>query len=139
MREKEKSRPGEATPKRAAGAAAYGRAAVPKIDFTTAAAGRQHGFIESLLLPGPENGLTLKDLVRITQWPERAVRKEIESERRSGALIVSDNRNGYYLADSPAEALRFARSMRGRALEIMKTARAVEKSAGGGGEWEDPA
>ena len=83
-----------------------------------------------MLLYGPENGLTLKDLVHITQWPERAIRKEIEVERRAGTLIISDNRNGYYLTDDPAVAERFTRSMRHRAAQIRQTATAVERAAG---------
>ena len=58
------------------------------------------------------------------------VRRQIERERRAGELIVSNNRDGYYLTDDPAEAQRFARSMRGRASEIVKTARAIEEAAG---------
>lgn len=54
----------------------------------------------------------------------------IEAERRAGALIISDNAHGYYLTDDPAEAQRFAQSMRHRAGQIIKTARAVEEVAG---------
>lgn len=97
---------------------------------TTDGTERQPGFIAGLLLYGPENGQTLRDLVHITQWPERAIRKEIEVERRAGALIISDNTHGYYLTDDPAEAQRFARSMRHRAAQIRQTATAVEKAAG---------
>ena len=66
----------------------------------------------------------------MTQWPERLIRKEIEVERRAGALIISDNAHGYYLTDDPAEAQRFARSMQHRAREILRTARAIEGAAG---------
>ena len=59
-----------------------------------------------------------------------AIRKEIEVERRAGALIISDNAHGYYLTDDPVEAQKFARSMRHRAGQIIRTARAVEEAAG---------
>lgn len=130
MNTKEKAPTREATRAEAAETAAFGRAAISISNFTTAAADRQPGFIENLLLYGPENGQTLRDLVHITQWPERAIRKEIEVERRAGALIMSDNRSGYYLTDDPAEAQRFARSMHHRAAQIRQTATAVEKAAG---------
>lgn len=97
---------------------------------TTGGVDSQPGFIAGLLLYGPENGLTLKDLERITDWPGRTIRKAIESERRAGELIISDNRNGYYLTDDPGEAQRFARSMQHRAREIRRTARAIERAAG---------
>lgn len=79
-----------------------------------------------------KDGVTLHHLEKMTGLSGREVRREIERERRGGELIISDNKNGYYLTDDPAEAQRFARSMRRRALEITRTARAVEKAAGGG-------
>ena len=115
---------------RAAETAAFSGAVISCNHSITDGAERQPGFIAGLLLYGPENGLTLKDLVHITQWTERAIRKEIEVERRAGALIISDNAHGYYLTDDPAEAQRFAHSMLHRSREITRTARAVEKAAG---------
>lgn len=109
---------------------AAGQAAISMSNCTTGGAGRQSGFIERLLSHGAENGLTLKDLKRITGWPGRTIRKAIEAERRAGALIISDNKSGYFLTDDPAEAQRFARSMLHRAAQIRQTARAVEKAAG---------
>lgn len=115
---------------RATETAAFGRAAISCSHSTTAAADRQSGFIAGLLSYGAENGLTLKDLERVTGCPGRTIRKAIESERRAGALIISDNRNGYYLTDDPGEAQRFARSMKHRAAQIRQTATAVERAAG---------
>lgn len=129
MNAKKETHPTAATVERAGAETACG-ARFPHSNCTTAAADRQPGFIENLLLYGPENGQTLRDLVHITQWPERAIRKEIEVERRAGALIISDNAHGYYLTDDPAEAQRFARSMHHRAAQIRQTATAVEKAAG---------
>lgn len=82
-------------------------AAIPCVYSTKNGADRQPGFIESLLSYGAENGLTLKALERITDWPGRTIRKAIETERRAGAVIISDNAHGYYLTDDPAEAQRF--------------------------------
>lgn len=125
-----KSRPPVARGTGQAETAAFSGAVISCNHSITDGAERQPGFIAGLLLYGPENGLTLKDLVHITQWPERAIRKEIEVERRAGALIMSDNRSGYFLTDDPAEAQRFAHSMLHRSREIARTARAVEKAAG---------
>lgn len=130
MTQTKNTRRGAGTPRRAAETAAFGKAAISCNYSTTAPADRQPGFIENLLLYGPENGQTLQDLVHITQWPERAIRKEIEAERRACALIISDNQHGYFLTDDPAEAQRFARSMHHRAAQIRQTATAVEKAAG---------
>lgn len=128
MSSKRKAPTREATPAEATETAAYGRAAVPGIHSTTAAAGRQFKIVD-LLSYGSENGVTLHHLEKMIGAPGREIRREIERERRAGALIVSDNRHGYYLADSPAEAQRFARSMRRRAAEISRTARAIEEAA----------
>lgn len=107
-----------------------GVAAIPCVHFTKNEAGRQPGFIESLLLYGAENGQTISDLERLTGQRSREIRKQIEQERRAGALIISDNAHGYYLTNDPAEAQRFTQSMLHRSREIARTARAVEKAAG---------
>lgn len=86
--------------------------------------------IADILSHGPENGQTITDLERLTGCQSREIRKQIEWERRAGALIISDNQHGYFLTDDPAEAQRFARSMLHRAAQIRQTARAVEKAAG---------
>lgn len=72
--------------------------------------------------------LPLRELVRITGYDERKVRQMIAAERRAGIPILSDNQRGYYLPTSDDETRRFCRSMRHRAIEIFKTARAVEIS-----------
>lgn len=130
MNAKEKSRPRRQPGAGQVETAAFGEAAISYNHLTTTTASRQPRFIENLLLYGVENGQTLQDLVRLTGWNERAIRKQIELERRDGAVIISDNRNGYFLTDDPAEAQRFSRSMRHRAREILLTARAIEGAAG---------
>ena len=91
---------------------------------TTAADGGQ-GAISSLLMEGRSNALHLADLVRLTGWPERDVRKAIQRERQRGSPILSDNHNGYFLPQSEAEKAQFVRSMRCRAREILRAANAV--------------
>ncbi len=97
---------------------------------TTPAAERQPFRIAGLLLTGTENAVSRRDLIALTSLSDRELRRMIERERRAGALILSDNRNGYFLASDPAEAQRFARSMRHRAREILRTARAIEGATG---------
>lgn len=72
--------------------------------------------------------LPLRELVKITGYDERKVRQMIAAERREGVPILSDNQRGYYLPTSDDETRRFCRSMRHRAIEIFRTARAVEMS-----------
>ena len=85
--------------------------------------------ISDYLNCGPQGGMTIKDLEHMTGRKSREIRRQIERERRSGALIISDNQNGYWMAADPAEAKMFARSMLHRSREIARTARAVEKAA----------
>ncbi len=97
---------------------------------TTINTGRQMVHIADLLGVGAAHAAPLRDLVALTGWPERGVRRQIERERRAGALILSDNKNGYFLAADSVEAQRFARSMQHRAWEILRTVRAIEGAAG---------
>lgn len=129
MTEQKKTHPTAATEERVEAGAGLDRATTSTIEHTTPPASRQMG-IAGLLSHGADHGVTLQHLKLMTGLPDREIRKQIEHERRGGALIISDNRHGYYLTDDPAEAQRFARSMRHRAGQIIKTARAVEEAAG---------
>ncbi len=93
----------------------------PHHDFTI-----WHGPISRYLLEGQENGLHLRDLVSITGWTEREVRKQIHLERRKHVPILSNNRDGYYLPSTSQERAHCVRSMRHRANEILAAARAIE-------------
>ena len=86
--------------------------------------------ISDLLLHGHENAQTMRDLVSLTGENSRTIRRMIEAERRRGTPILSDNRNGYWLALDSRETELFVRSMRGRAREILRTAAAVERAGG---------
>ena len=57
---------------------------------------------------------------------ERAVRLKIQQERKSGKLILSNSKDGYFLPENPEDVQRFARSMSRRAAEIASIARAAE-------------
>ena len=113
----------------AAETAAYSRAAISYDYLTTAAAGRQIK-IADYLGHSQESAVTGRELCALTGLDHRTIRAQIEQERRAGALIVADNKSGYWVTDDPAEAQRFARSMKHRAKEILRTARAIERGAG---------
>jgi len=86
--------------------------------------------ISDLLSYGQENAVPLRHLEKMANMPGRVVRRMIETERRAGTVIASDNQHGYWLTDDPAEAERFSRSMEHRAREILRTARAIKEAAG---------
>ena len=129
MQDIKKAAPGTRNTRDGAVEAGTERPTTSKTNSTTPTAPGQVVHIADFLSHGPENGVTLHHLEKLTDLPGREVRRMIERERRAGALIISDNRCGYWLADDPAEAQRFARSMLHRSREIAKTARAVELAA----------
>ena len=124
MADNKNARPDAATSERASGKAGSDS----KTNCTTENPAGQP-IISDFLGLGPEAGLTIHDLERITGRKGREIRKQIEQERRCGELIISDNQHGYFLTDDPGEAKRFSRSMCHRAREIMRTAVAVESAA----------
>lgn len=95
---------------------------------TTPAAENQPFRIADLLFPGAESAISRRDMMALTGLRDRELRRQIEVERRQGVPILSDNINGYWLSDDPAEIKKFSRSMRRRAAEIRLTAMRVEQS-----------
>ena len=115
------------TAERAAETAAFGRAAVPCKDSTTAAEVRQIQ-ISELLPAGERNAVPLRHLVQLTGMNSRDLRRQIETERRRGLPICANNRTGYFIAENDEERRRFVQSMRSRAKEIETTAAAIEQA-----------
>ena len=97
-------------------------------DFTTVTVNRQMGFIANYLLHGAENAIPRRDLMALTGYSDRELRRLIEAERRQGVAILSDNQHGYFLPGNQEELDHCVRSLRSRAAEILKTAAAVEKA-----------
>lgn len=123
MKIKQENAPvGAATPARAAGNGL--ETLYPTKNYSTSS--RKTPSISELLYTGAENGTTLRELVALTGMNERLVRLEIQRERKAGKLILSNNRDGYFLPETPEEVRRFARSMSRRAAEIAGVARAAE-------------
>lgn len=127
MPENKKARPGAGTPERATTeTAAFGGAAISCNHSTTAAAGRQIK-VSDLLSRGRENAVPLRHLQNLLNADGRTIRLMIERERHDGVPICADNQTGYYLPGNTQEQIACVRSMRHRAGEIMKTARAIER------------
>ena len=84
--------------------------------------------IAGLLLAGAENGILLRDLSRIVGEDPRVIRRRIQSERKAGALILSDCKHGYFAPSSEHEIHRFIHSMSMRAKEIAEVSRAAENA-----------
>lgn len=125
MRTKKRNAPvGAATPARAAGNGL--ETLYPTKNYSTSS--RKTPSISELLYTGAENGTTLRELVALTGMNERLVRLEIQRERKAGKLILSNNRDGYFLPECPEDVRRFARSMSRRATEIASIARAAESA-----------
>ena len=94
----------------------------------------QEDFIFSLLPAGKDNAISTKDLLRLSGFSSvRAMTKEIEAERRNGALILSrcDEQGGYYRpadgAQGVASVREYARQMERRAKSIFYTIKAARK------------
>ena len=96
----------------------------PMNDYSTVL--RKTPSISDLLHTGVENGTALRELVAATGLNERVVRLKIQQERKAGKLILSNNKDGYFLPERPEDVRRFARSMSRRAAEISSIARAAE-------------
>lgn len=125
MKIKQENAPvGAATPARAAGNGL--ETLYPTKNYSTSS--RKTPSISELLYAGAENGTTLRELVALTGMNERLVRLEIQRERKAGKLILSNNRDGYFLPERPEDVRRFARSMSRRATEIASIARAAESA-----------
>ena len=94
---------------------------------------KTHGFVEGFLLRGEQNAIETERLVALTGFRNaRELQREIERERRNGALILSrsDGEGGYFL---PSEGLagqheisRYVRTLRARALNTLRTLRAAD-------------
>ena len=109
--------------------AAFGGATISYDYLTTTAAGRQRK-VSDFLSHGRENAVPLRHLKKLMETNGRTVRLMIQQERLSGTPICADNLTGYYLPATEEERTTCVRSMRRRAGEIMRTARAIERAKG---------
>lgn len=82
--------------------------------------------ISDYLSTGQENAVPLCHLKTLTGQDGRTVRLMIQRERLAGVPILADNQTGYYLPATQEEKQRCVRSMKHRAEEIKRAARAIE-------------
>ena len=106
---------------------------LPVNDFITAFAPAQ-GSIAFLLPRGRAGAITTRELTKITGQPPREITKRVCFERRAGAPILSDPGAGFWLAEDADEQKRCTAALHRRAVEIHRTARALEKIVKGGRE-----
>lgn len=103
---------------------------LPTVDFITAFTPAQ-GSIAALLPKERASAITTRELARITGMKPREITKAVCAERRAGAPIMSDPGAGFWLAEDAAELRRCTAALHRRAGEIHRTARALERIAGG--------
>ena len=130
MSKKKRTRPAGGTAGRATETGSASRAdTTSKSQFTPNGPGGQRK-IADLLSYGQENAIPRRHLEKLTGLDGRTVRLMIERERHEGVPILADNVTGYYLPATEHERAACVRSMRHRAGEIMKSARAIERAEG---------
>ncbi len=99
-----------------------------KQQYSTAKA--EKASIYDLLPVGAENAISRRELSALTGIEDRQLRRQIASERRAGALILSssETNGGYYRAASREELQRYVRSMQSRSKEILTVIRTAEEA-----------
>lgn len=128
MTEKKNARPTAPTAGQAVeNGTAYQTAHASTEDNTTFGGTGQRFRVADLLPTGQQNAVPLRHLKELTHLPGREVRRLIQQERRAGALILSDNLRGYFVAADEEEVRQFVKSMRRRAAEVRLTALYVER------------
>ena len=129
MNKNENTRPAGGTAERAEETAAFSGVAISCDYSNIAAAGRQIK-VSDYLNHGQENAVPLQHLKKLMETDGRTIRLMIQQERLAGTPICADNLTGYFLPATENEKTACVRSLRHRAGEIMKTARAIERAEG---------
>lgn len=86
--------------------------------------------VQNSLRYGRENAISSKALAEALGFRTvRDLQKEIERERATGAVILSDPcGGGYYLSNDPEELRRFTRTLNARARNTIKAAQSAQKA-----------
>lgn len=121
---KTKTSPSAATLGLAGAERATGPSSIPDGYFTPTHRRRQ---VASFLRVGRSRGVKREDLAAMMGMDERALRRQIQRERKTGAVILADCKNGYFLPESPADVQAFIRQMYHRAAEIREICKAAEE------------
>lgn len=88
-----------------------------------------HSPVFDILPVGRENAVSLSAICKTFGLDNRQARKEIERERRAGAVILSSTEppGGYYRAANVDELKRFTASMQSRAASISAACTAAKQ------------
>lgn len=86
--------------------------------------------VHDFLNYGKANATPAKTLAMMLGFKTtRELQKQIERERASGAVILSDSQGGgYYLSDDPEELRRFTRTLKARARNTLKAAQSAQRA-----------
>ncbi len=101
--------------------------------FTAEPAPRQSWQIAEFLGQGAENAVTAAELAVVCSFrSRRQFRRQVESERRQGALILADA-HGYFLpSKDPARArqelLQFVRTAEAKSRSLLRTIRTARQA-----------
>ena len=126
MSKKKRTRPSVGAPGRAEAGVNHAEGYSHRQHTTQGPGGQRK--IADLLSYGQENAIPRRHLEKLTGLDGRTVRLMIERERHEGVPILADNVTGYYLPATEYEKAACVHSMRHRAGEIMRTARAIERA-----------
>ena len=86
--------------------------------------------VEEFLHTGKRNAIPAKQLVKLAKFNStRELQKQIESERKNGAVILStaENGGGYFLPENAAEVAEFVRTVTARGRNTIATAASARK------------
>ncbi|MGN1026888.1 MAG: hypothetical protein ACI4P4_10845 [Faecousia sp.] len=131
MNEKEKSRPGAATPERDKGI--KDESMTSTFNYYDTIIRKEHqGPVSAFLKKGAENALSTAELVQLVGCSTpRRLQMLVSSERENGVLILSSTSGGYFLPDDGEkgrqEIQRFVDQLWARAINTLRAAAAAKR------------
>ncbi len=98
-------------------------------NHSTMALNVAQGQIAALLPVGEKNAIPTTELVKLSGLRSvRELQKQIESERHSGALILSSSTGGYFLPENRAEISRYVATLQRRAISTLRTLKTARQA-----------
>lgn len=91
-------------------------------------------YIEEYLKEGRRNAITCQRLANMLNVDRRVISKWIEQARRRNVpicAIMTGSEPGYYIAETKRDVIEYAESLKGRAIEIFKTRKALLQACEG--------
>ena len=133
MNEKEKSRPGAATPERDKNNDVKAESMTFTFNNDDTIICKEHqGPVSVFLKKGAENALSTTELVKLVGCSTpRRLQMLVSSERENGELILSSTSGGYFLPDDGEKGIqeiqRFVDQLRARAINTLRAAAAAKR------------